>query len=272
MDDETQKVSYMDVLEEHPKVKRLRRKMKKKLKLEKEKHKKMKNKLPDHIIALPCADKKFQEKWYKGRNWLNIPHSTRMILCGPPSSGKSTSIKNIILRSDPPFESIQVVHYSAHDSKEWDDVGAEMLSELPHSDDIPPEGKKLLILEDLDMANMCKEDKSKLNRLMGYCSSHKSLSIYINSQNPIDIAPPIRRMTNVFILYSQADLIALTLMASRTGMRKEDFLTIFEKFVKNKHDSLWIDLTANSPARYRINGYTKIQKIGKNKTADWVEV
>jgi hypothetical protein len=30
--------------------------------------------LPNKIIPLPNPDKNFHEKWYKGRNMLNIPH------------------------------------------------------------------------------------------------------------------------------------------------------------------------------------------------------
>ena len=57
--------------------------------------KKRLGRLPKEIIPIPCSDKKFQEKWKPGRDLLNFPHSWRLILAGPPSSGKSTSIKKV---------------------------------------------------------------------------------------------------------------------------------------------------------------------------------
>jgi hypothetical protein len=43
--------------------------------------------LPNKILALPNADKAFHEKWYKGRNHLNIPHPFRCVALGPPNCG-----------------------------------------------------------------------------------------------------------------------------------------------------------------------------------------
>ena len=57
----------------------------------------MRKSLPNQIIPISCSDKGFQERWYRGRNILNFPHSYSMVLAGPPSSGKSTLIKNICI-------------------------------------------------------------------------------------------------------------------------------------------------------------------------------
>ena len=54
-------------------------------------------KLPNEIIPISCSDKLgYTEKWNEKRNLLNICHPWRGCFTGPPSSGKSTSIKNII--------------------------------------------------------------------------------------------------------------------------------------------------------------------------------
>ena len=156
-DNDIEEKDELEYLEKHPKVKRLRRKLKKKMLKEKKKQMAMKNKLPQHIIPLPCSDKVgWTEKWSKGRDWLNFPHSYRVTLSGPPSSGKSTTIKNIILRTHPPFESITVAHYSPDDTTEWNDIEAEIIDHIPSPHDIPMEGKKLLILEDLDVSSLFK--------------------------------------------------------------------------------------------------------------------
>ena len=66
--------------------------------------------LPNKIIPLPNPDKEFHEAWDKGRNLLNIPHPFRAVFLGPPGSGKSTAVKNILMRADPCFENIIIIH------------------------------------------------------------------------------------------------------------------------------------------------------------------
>jgi hypothetical protein len=50
------------------------------------------------------------------------------------------------------------------------------------------------------------------------------------------------------------------MMASRTGLKSKDFLTIFEKHINHQHGSLWIDISKNSPAKLRIDGYRILKK------------
>jgi hypothetical protein len=222
----------------------------------KKKKKKREGKLPNTILPIESADKKgWTEKWTKNRNLLNFPHSWRGVFCGLPSCGKSCTIKNIILRAKPPFEQIMVVHYDASGTTEWDDIGGEILDEIPDPLEIESEGKKILILEDLDLSSLNKIDLGRLNRLYGYCSSHKNLSLALTCQNAFDCPPCARRVSNLFVLWKQPDICAMTTLASRTGMKSKDFLEIFDKFIQHEHGSLWIDLTKASPAKLRIDGY-----------------
>ena len=221
-------------------------------------------KLPKCIIPIPCADKEgWTEKWNDKRDLLNFPHSWRAIFCGLPSCGKSTTIKNIILRADPPFERITVVHYSAQDTTEWDDCNAEILDAIPDPADIEAKGKKLLILEDLELACMSKDDLRKLNRLYGYVSSHKNMSICLTAQNAFDVPTCARRMSNLFVLWKMPDLNAMSQLASRTGMSSKDFLNIFQNHILDDHSNLWIDMTKDSPAKMRINGYKVMERKSK---------
>ena len=71
---------------------------------------KTKLKLPNEIIPLPNPDKEFHESWNKSRNMLNIPHPFRAVMLGPPNVGKTTIVKNLLLRADPPFQEVIVIH------------------------------------------------------------------------------------------------------------------------------------------------------------------
>lgn len=219
--------------------------------------KKHKVKLPNKIIPIPSSDKKgWREKWYEGRNLLNIPHSFRLIAIGPPDSGKSTLIKNVVLRAKKEFERIQIYQFGT--GAEYDDIEAEPVDEI---DPLAYEGnteKTLLILEDCNFKNCDKQMKYNLNRLFGYSSSHCNLSIALTAQNPYDISPDIRRSANTICLWRNHDMNSLNTLASRTGIKKNQMEYVMCNMLKNPHDFLMIDLQFNSPAKYRINGFNPI--------------
>jgi hypothetical protein len=227
----------------------------------------LKQKLPDRILAMPCLDKVgWTESWTPGRNLLNIPHPFRGAFCGPPSSGKSTSIKNIIIRSSPVFDEILVVHFDTENSIEWDDVGGcTIIGEIPDPLSFDRDSKRLLILEDLNLKSLPKEDKEKVNRLFGYTSSHCNLSVVITAQNPIDIPVSARRMSNLFVLYKCPDIQSVSLMASRTGIKAKDLHYLYNTKATGIHDSVWIDISQNSPGYVRINGFDVIDIASVNK-------
>jgi hypothetical protein len=227
------------------------------------KRKKKKLKLPDKILPLENMDKQFQEVWYKGRNLLNFPHSWRCVITARPSTGKSTIAKNILLRADPEFEKIYIVHVDPY-TRDYEEVdGVVILEDIPPvSDPIFSEGfKTLLILDDLEYKFMAKKQLRNLDRLFSYVSSHKSVSCCIISQDAYNIPPCIRRVSNIWILGKiNNDISSFLTIAQRCGMKRKDFIYVFDKYIKGDHDTLWIDRTKNTPAEYRINGYTVLDE------------
>lgn len=212
--------------------------------------------LPDEIIPIPCSDKEdWIEHWYPTRNLLNIPHSFAGLFIGSPSSGKSTMIKNIILRCRPAFKEILIYHFDKDGSKEWDDIGGEYLDDFPDPLGFDRDKKRILIMEDLNIKQLSKENRGKLNRLFGYTRSHCNLSICITTQSPFDIDPNLRRMCNLLVMWKSPDMNSLKTLASRTGLKSKHIEYIMLYLLKQPHDSLMIDLQRNSPAPYRINGY-----------------
>ena len=220
------------------------------------------------LIAFKNADKSQQEKWKQGRDWLNIPASFRGIFCGPPSSGKSTIVKNLLIKAKPMYKKVIVVHYGADaegggtdDYLEFqDDDGFSIvgLEDLPDPRKINEKKEKMmLILEDIPLSHLNKVQKQMLDRLYGYASSHRHVTVITCAQDAFDVPVGARRCSNVFILWRQPDLLVLSNMASRTGYTPADFRQLF-KLCENKHDSIWIDLTEGSPAPLRKNGYTPI--------------
>jgi hypothetical protein len=238
-------------------------KLLKKTKKQRGKLKKNKLKLPDKILPLPNRDKGFMEQWYAGRNLLNFPHSWRAVITARPNTGKTTIIKNILLRQDPMFEHIFVVHIDP-DSLDYDDVdGVDILTEIPNVRDPIFNGKHktLIILDDLEYKFMKRQQLRNLDRLFGYVSSHKNVSCAVIAQDCFNIPPCIRRMSNIWIIGKiNNDISSFLSIAKKCGMDREDFKYVFEKYVTGDHDTLWLDRTKNSPAEFRFNGYTVLDK------------
>jgi hypothetical protein len=129
------------------------------------------------------------------------------------------------------------------------------------------QSKKCLIIEDLCFTNLNKIEKKRLNRLFGYTASHCNLSLLITSQNFCDVGADLRRQANLFITFKQSDLNALIIMSKRCGMNKDDFMKIFDKYLKLTHTALYIDLQNDTPCKYRIDGFRPI----RNENGEWVE-
>ena len=235
--------------------------------------KKTKLRLPNRIIPLPNPDKNFHERWHQGRNMLNIPHPFRCVALGPPNVGKTTIVKNLLLRANPPFEEVVVIHCDSDYTKEYDDIGSnvEILSEIPAPNDWDGLVKTLVVLDDLEFKGMNKEQKRNLDRLFGYVSTHKNISCILCSQDPFNVPPIVRRCSNLWVLWRCPDLDAMATCARKTGLKADNFNAIFNQLMMNQKDSLWIDTTDGSPYPLRKNGFTLINKKDGSDTKKELE-
>jgi hypothetical protein len=227
------------------------------------KHKpKYKNLLPKQLLPLPNADKEFHEEWDNERDMLNIPHPFRAVFLGPPNTGKSTTVKNLLIRQEPPFEEVFVIHCDAEYTKEYDDVGEDvkMLSHIPAPDEWEGIKKTLVILDDLELKTLPKDQKKNLDRLFGYVSTHKNISVCLCSQDPFNVPPIVRRCSNLWVLWRCSDLDSMSICARKTGLKADAFNSIFSDLLLEKRDSLWIDMSNKTPYPMRKNGYTIIEK------------
>ena len=228
--------------------------------------KKVKARLPNRILPLPNPDKTFHEKWYKGRNMLNIPHPWRAVFLGPPNCGKGTVVKNLLLRAKPAFEEVVCIHCDPEFTKEWDDIDAEMLDEIPAPEEWEGQVKTLVILDDLEFKGMSKEQRRRLDRLYGFVSTHKHISVALCSQDTFNVPPIVRRCSNLWVLWRCPDLDAMATCARKTGMKANNFNSIFNQLMMNTHDSLWLDMSDKSPYPKRKNGYSLIKKTDGEDT------
>lgn len=225
-----------------------------------------KNKLPNKMLLIKSSDKEFHEKWHRNRNMLNFPHPCRYVIFGTPNSGKTLTIKNILLRAEPPYERIMVLHADP-EAKEYEDIEAEVVQEIPHFSDWDGLQKTAFIIDDSEISNLSKEQKINLDRLCGYCSTHKNISVFISTQDLFSIPIIARKCSNVIFAWRVLDLDQLNTIGRRCGLKKGELLFLFDKLGARQHDSICIDLTTGSPFPFRYNGFTPIDTDGNKLDA-----
>ena len=182
-----------------------------------------------------------------------------MILCGGPNSGKTNYIYNILYNKSPAFERIIIFHNDPS-SKEYQNVQADYVEELPPIEEIDPEIMNLLIIEDIDFKNgLNRKQKSLLDRYYGCFSTHNNISIILTSQDAFSIPPNIRRMCSHVVLWKNHDLNSMSVLASRFNLKTKDLKYIFDHICKDKHDSLLIDTMRDNKHRLRKNVFECIE-------------
>jgi hypothetical protein len=196
---------------------------------------------------------------------LDIPHPYRAVLFGPPNSGKSLIIKNLLLRAKPEFEELFVIHPDINFTKEYDDVDATMLSEVPAPEEWEGKNKTLVIIDDMEFKQMNKEQKRNLDRLVNYASTHKNISVILTAQDAFNVPPSVRRSANLFVLWKTPDMDSLAQVARKNGLKGDELRALFKNIANKPYDSIWVDNTTNSPYPLRLNGYKVIKRYDTGK-------
>jgi len=226
------------------------------------------------LVLIKNPDKKNHEKWYEGRNLGDIPCPSRLICCGKPNSGKSTLITNFILKAEPFYERIFIAHPSlmacdeddeeTDEIPEYDNIDFEPIREFPKPKFFDNGCKKqLLIVDDISLKNLKKEEKANFNKLCSFASTHYNLTIIIGVQDSFSQLPvSVLRFCNVFNIWRYNDLCFVRMLLNRMGVSKKNSDVLLNELSQYKeHDFMTLDYTLDSPCRFRKNLYIKIEGI-----------
>ena len=93
--------------------------------------------------------------------------------------------------------------------------------------------------------------KRNLSQLVR-CNTHIGLSICISYQSFHDVPTIIRNTPTQFILWKTHNKTETTVIARKVGLTKQQ-LHLLEHYMTSHYDSLWVDLSKDSPAFLRKN-------------------
>jgi ABC-type cobalamin/Fe3+-siderophores transport system ATPase subunit len=211
---------------------------------------------PEELLIIENKDKKNHEKWSDKKSVLDFPKPYRLFLAGRNSCGKSTFIKNIIVRATPMFEEIVIMHCAPDKTREYDDIDVKLLDEIPEiSSWTGDEIKTLCIIDDLDLKSLSKEQKMRLDRLFGYVSTHNNVSVIFASQQFHNIPSNIRRCCNIINIWKSNDSLDMKTISKKVGIKPKVFEELCDEHLDNQYSSLMFDMTKGSPAPIRKNGF-----------------
>ncbi len=135
--------------------------------------------------------------------------------------------------------------------------------------------KTAVIINDFEMSRFNKVQVSNLSKLFRYLSSHNNISIFCGYQSFFDVPTIVRKCCTHFLIWRTRNSDELTLIAKRVSLSKEIMHEIVRREMKDRRDSLMIDLVSPDPLfiRKTIFGVLNIEnykplKLAKIKTQE----
>jgi hypothetical protein len=193
----------------------------------------------------------------------NLRHPFRAILCSPPSCGKTSFIKNLLLNQSPHFNRIIVFHLDPN-TQEYNDIECELYTSIPNIqeliDGIDRNVRNCVILEDLPLKSLKPMERQSLDRMVGYVSSHKNTSIICTCQDAFNTPASLRRMANILVLWKTPDIRSLKALSNQMNLPKELIDYVFKAICRGQFDSFMIDNSGSGP-KYRKNLFEEIPLI-----------
>ena len=220
-------------------------------------------KLPNELLIFENQDKQGWYDTYDPSKPAKLPHPFRACLMAGVGSGKTSLIKNLVLRQS--FERIYLLHLDVADgdadgSCEYADLNCEILTEVPDPRSFDKRERNLLIMEEISPKDLSKAEQKRLDRMLGYASTHRNLSVIITAQNPISVPISLRRMCSHLFLWQSSDNIVLRIFGERLHMEPRELAYLIKTHCHTPYDFLCIATGGNGEPFIRKNLFEVIKQ------------
>lgn len=205
---------------------------------------------------------------------------SRILLSGPPGSGKRNLIINIIAKMVPPPSIVHLVH-CCPDTTEYNVLtGAGIPLHVYSPDDFPtnlnivaPESdadeddqgdgsaesdveamprltNPVVVIDEVTTEQLKHKMSMRFERMVNYVATHNNATVLCSIQSLLNLPPKARRGFNHFVLWRQRDSMLNQLVAHRSGISPDELERLFG-LCETRHDFIWIDCDADADSEWR---------------------
>lgn len=257
--------------------------------------------LDNTFYKIDNPDKETHEKWgdenHPLTSLMNQPSPFRWMIAGTPNSGKTLMILNLLVKLRPHPATIYLLHaetfdpdlYSVNNEvkdfigtqedypvKEYKRVDYIPLLTLPpykwFVNNLDTKSKKVLIIDDVDLKEFVKLNKSKnmtLGKIFTWVSTHRNMSIFAAFQNVYAQCPPkVYQNCKIFTLFKPTDKNLISRLARNIGSDKKKLHGYFT-LCDSIHDNITIDHTPGTPAPKRFNLVHEIEDSDDDEDVEY---
>jgi len=206
-------------------------------------------------------------------------HPSRIIVVGKPGCGKRSVMYNVLENFEFDFDTVTEVHASACSSEhdifedaedyqcwQWSDISdgtAEPynligLPPISRFEKRNPDGSQMnhLLIMDEPPCEWTTRMRREIGTLMNYNSTHNNCTIFLITQHFQNLPVQVREAATHFVFFPTPNRLQVNFMASKSGV---DLWSLFQRFCRNKYDSIMVDMTGDGP-RVRRNIYEPIEQ------------
>lgn len=239
------------------------------------------------VVIFPNPEKQGRVKL--GREEFMPYVTSRILLSGPPGSGKRNVILNLVRRMIPPPSHCHIVHcdpytteydvlsswgipftmYAVNDFptlkniEDPDDArgmagsGVEKDKEEDSSEDEKPaetiSPNPLVIVDEITADSLGTRGNHRFERLVNHVCTHRNTTLLCSIQSASNLRPMVRRGFNHYVMWKQPDIVLNKILAHRAGIHPDVLEALFS-LTHDPHEFVWIDLDSpkDSQWRYRV--------------------
>jgi hypothetical protein len=161
------------------------------------------------IVPVQCADKASEEEMAPPQaHWASQKRCEKVVVCGPAHVGKSSLVKNLLVRSAP-WSAVYLIH-GCPGTNEYDLVDHTLLSDW---EEATPEywkeqsakhggGPIAVVTDDYAYADASKKARSNLYAFVQHCCSHLNITSFMVAHSWTQLTPRLRRQAGTVFLFN----------------------------------------------------------------------